>query len=72
MGKVKQAIDEVRIEIEDILSGELITKETIDVEDVKIILKNKYFFNTNNNLYYIDERVIEDLYVDIRKQNEEY
>jgi len=72
MGKVKQAIDEVRIEIEDILSGELITKETIDVEDVKIILKNKYFFNTNNNSYYIDERVIEDLYVDIRKQNEEY
>jgi len=72
MGKVKQALDEVRIEIEDILSGELITKETIDVEDVKIILKNKYFFNTNNNLYYIDERVIEDLYVDIRKQNEEY
>jgi hypothetical protein len=72
MGKVKQALDEVRIEIEDILSGELITKETIDVEDVKIILKNKYFFNTNNNSYYIDERVIEDLYVDIRKQNEEY
>jgi hypothetical protein len=72
MGKVKQALDEVRIEIEDILSGELITKETIDVEDVKIILKNKYFFNTNNNSYYIDERVIEDLYVDIRKKNEEY
>ena len=72
MGKVKQALDEVRIEIEDILSCELITKETIDVEDVKIILKNKYFFNTNNNSYYIDERVIEDLYVDIRKQNEEY
>lgn len=72
MGKVKQAVDEVRTEIEDILSDELITKETIDVEDVKIILKNKYFFNRNNNSYYVDERVIEDLYVDIRKQNEEY
>lgn len=72
MGKVKQALDEVRTEIEDILSDELITKETIDVEDVKIILKNKYFFNRNNNSYYVDERVIEDLYVDIRKQNEEY
>ena len=28
MGKVKQALDEVRTEIEDILSDELITKET--------------------------------------------
>ena len=33
MGKVKQAIDEVRTEIEDILST-----GHVDVEDVKIIL----------------------------------
>lgn len=68
MGKVKQAIDEVRIEIEDILST-----GDVDVEDVKIILKNKYFFKiNNNNPYYTEDKTIEDLYLEVRKQNEEY
>ena len=68
MGKVKQAIDEVRTEIEDILST-----GHVDVEDVKIILKNKYFFKiTNNNPYFTEDKTIEDLYTEVSNQNEEY
>jgi len=68
MGKVKQAIDEVRTEIDDILST-----GHVDLEDVKIILKKKYFFNiTNNNPYFTEDKTIEDLYSEVRKQNEEY
>ena len=67
MGKVKQALDEVKVEIEDML-----IEQDIDVEDVKVILKNKYFFNNNSNPYLTDDKTIEELYSEIKKQNEEH
>jgi len=67
MGKVKQALDEVRVEIE-----EMLIEQDIDVEDVKVILKNKYFFHNNSNPYLTDDKTIEELYSEIKKQNEEY
>jgi len=77
MGKVKQAIDEVRTHIEEILVRETnrsvsLVDDVYDVDDVKVILKNVYNFQNNSNPYFIDDKTIEDLYLEVRKQNEEY
>ena len=77
MGKVKQAVDEVRTHIEEILARETnrsvsLVDDVYDVDDVKVILKNVYNFQNNNNPYFIDDKTIEDLYLEVRKQNEEY
>ena len=52
MGKVKQAIEEVKEEIGTIVfdnGGE------IELEEVKAILQNKYFFNDNSNPYLVND-----------------
>jgi len=77
MGKVKQAVDEVRTHIEEILVRETnrsvsLVDDVYDVDDVKVILKNVYNFQNNSNPYFIDDKTIEDLYLEVRKQNEEY
>lgn len=77
MGKVKQAIDEVRTHIEEILAREInrsvsLVDDVYDVDDVKVILKNVYLFQSNSNPYFIDDKTVEELYREVRKQNEEY
>jgi hypothetical protein len=77
MGKVKQAIDEVRTHIEEILARETnrsvsLVDDVYDVDDVKVILKNVYNFQNNSNPYFIDDKTVEELYREVRKQNEEY
>jgi len=62
MGKVKQAIEEVKEEIGTIVfdnGGE------IELEEVKAILQNKYFFNDNSNPYLINDEVVKQVYEDI-------
>ena len=66
MGKVKQAVQEVQEEIQEIV---YYWKGDISLEDIKTILKNKYFFKQKDNPYYMDNNVIEEYY---RKANEEY
>lgn len=58
MGKVKTLVEEVREEISDLF----FEHGDIPIEDVKQILKNKYFFRDNNNSYLIDDNLIEQLY----------
>lgn len=66
MGKVKQAVQEVQEEIQEII---YFWKGDISLDDIKTILKNKYFFKQKDNPYYISEGVIEEYY---KKAKEEY
>lgn len=66
MGKVKQAIQEVQEEIQEIV---YYWKGEIALEDVKTILKNKFFYKQKDNPYYMDKNIIEEYY---KKANEEY
>ena len=66
MGKVKQAVQEVQEEIQEIVYE---FKGEIALEDVKTTLKNKFFFKQKDNPYYISEGVIEEYY---KKAKEEY
>ena len=43
MGQVNKAIQEVKEEIEELV------EEQIDLDEVKVILKNKYLFNDSSN-----------------------
>lgn len=58
MGKVKALVEEVREEIADLFYEH----GDIPLEDVKQILRNKYFFRDNHNSYLIDDNVVEQLY----------
>lgn len=66
MGQVNKAIQEVKEEIEELV------EEQIDLDEVKVILKNKYLFNDSSNPYLMDEKVIEDLYKEVLTEHEEY
>jgi hypothetical protein len=58
MGKVKAEVQEVREEISDLLFED----NNITLDEVKQILKNKFTFKDNHNLYYVNEILIEQLY----------
>lgn len=62
MGKVKQAIEEVKEEIRTIVFD---NGGDIELEEVKAILQNKYFFNDNSNPYLINSEVVKQVYEDI-------
>jgi|TARA_R100001198_G_scaffold94507_2_gene77931 hypothetical protein len=62
MGKVKQAIEEVKEEIGTIVFD---NGGDIELEEVKAILQNKYFFNDNSNPYLINDEVVKQVYEDI-------
>ena len=62
MGKVKQAIEEVKEEIGTIVFD---NGGDIELEEVKAILQNKYFFNDNSNPYLINDDVVKQVYEDI-------
>ena len=62
MGKVKQAIEEVKEEIGTIVFD---NGGDIELEEVKAILQNKYFFNDNSNPYLINSEVVKQVYEDI-------
>ena len=66
MGKVKEAIYEIQEEIQEII---YFWKGDISLDDIKTILKNKYFFKQEDNPYYIHNGVIEEYY---KKAKEEY
>jgi len=66
MGQVNKAIQEIKEEIEELV------EEQIDLDEVKVILKNKYLFNDSSNPYLMDEKVIEDLYKEVLTEHEEY
>lgn len=62
MGKVKQAIEEVKEEIGTIVFD---NGGDIELEEVKAILQNKYFFNDNSNPYLVNDDVVKQVYEDI-------
>ena len=65
MGKVKQAIEEVKEEIGTIVfdnGGE------IELEEVKAILQNKYFFNDNSNPYLVNDDVVKQVFEDVEEE----
>jgi|TARA_E500000178_G_scaffold339740_1_gene381658 hypothetical protein len=66
MGKVKQAVQEVQEEIQEIVYE---FKGEIALEDVKTTLKNKFFFKQKDNPYYINVSTVEECY---KKAMEEY
>ena len=65
MGKVKQAIEEVKEEIEDIISNR---GGDVELEEVKAILKNKYFFNDNSNPYLVNDDVVKQVFEDVEEE----
>ena len=65
MGKVKQAIEEVKEEIEDIISNR---GGDVELEEVKAILKNKYFFNDNSNPYLVNDDVVRQVFEDVEEE----
>lgn len=66
MGKVKQAVQEVQEEIQEIV---YFWKGDISLDDIKTILKNKFFFKQKDNPYYINVSTVEECY---KKAMEEY
>ena len=66
MGKVKQAVQEVQEEIQEIIYD---FKGKIALEDVKTTLKNKFFFKKKDNPYYTNVSTVEECY---KKAMEEY
>jgi len=65
MGKVKQAIEEVKEEIEDIISNR---GGDVELEEVKAILQNKYFFNDNSNHYLVNDDVVKQVFEDVEEE----
>lgn len=65
MGKVKQAIEEVKEEVEDIISNR---GGDVELEEVKAILKNKYFFNDNSNPYLVNDDVVKQVFEDVEEE----
>ena len=65
MGKVKQAIEEVKEEIGTIVFD---NGGDIELEEVKAILKNKYFFNDNSNPYLVNDDVVKQVFEDVEEE----
>lgn len=65
MGKVKQAIEEVKEEIGTIVFD---NGGDIELEEVKAILQNKYFFNDNSNPYLVNDDVVKQVFEDVEEE----
>ena len=65
MGKVKQAIEEVKEEIGTIVFD---NGGDIELEEVKAILQNKYFFNDNSNPYLVNDEVVKQVFEDVEEE----
>ena len=63
--KAKGKVEEVKEEVEDIIYNR---GGDVELEEVKAILKNKYFFNDNSNPYLVNDEVVKQVFEDVEEE----